>query len=192
MKRPLTALLAIIVLAGGAPAAANLIDGKPYTALPECPNVRQYAGLVNDYKKKKQTGQNVLRLIDRLTALGDAYHGCARGFEVTRITDSDKADAAQHHIAAESAIAYTEAVVNLAAIFETIPKAQWKPLEPTFVEAAHLAMVDAKYVLDRSDDDVDKQHAKKVADAITRAARRYMPKRYDEIVELRPDDIREH
>jgi hypothetical protein len=46
--------------------------------------------------------------------------------------------------------------------------------------------------LDRSDDETDKKHAKVVVTAMSRAARRYYPKRYDEIVEIAPDDIRAH
>jgi hypothetical protein len=193
MNRRIHALLATFaVVAAGVPANANLIDGRPYVPLPECPNVRQYVGIANDYAKKQLTGRVLAGLIDRLTALGNAYHACARDYEVTYITDSDKASAAQHRIAAEAALVYADAAVHLIVIFESMPKAKWKPFETSFVEAAHEAVVDAKYVLDRSDDETDKKHAKVVVTAMSRAARRYYPKRYDEIVEIAPDDIRAH
>ncbi len=194
MNRTLPAAFAAVAFAAaGVSAGANLLDNRPYTTLPECPAVRQYVGIVNDYAKKHFTTLgDAAGLSDRLAALGNAYHECARGYEVTRITDSEKADAAQHHIAAESALVYTDAMVRIIVILDNLPKPRWKRYEASFVDTAHFAMVDAKYVLDRSDDEVDKQHAKRVVTAVTRAARRYAPKRYDEIVELTPDDVRAH
>jgi hypothetical protein len=195
-KRPLLAVVVGLACASPiAPARANILDDKPYVALPQCPNVRQNVQIANEYLqkvKRKNDVRDVPGLIDRLTALGNAYHHCAVGYDATRITEPEKADAAQHHIAAEAALVYTHAASALGVLIENMPKAKRKSLEDIFVETAHLAVVDGKYVLDRSDDELDKRHAKLVVDGMKRAARRMLPKRYDEIVEIRPEDVREH
>jgi hypothetical protein len=192
MTRTLAVTFALALSGGSTLAAgANALDGRPYAALPDCPNVRQYVGLVNDYRRKKRTGENVGGLADRLIALGDAYHQCARDKQAAHIVDPETVAPAQHHIAAEAALVYYDVVVQISTLFDVIPKARWGAGTPYFVQAGHGAIVDAKYVLDRSDDDTDKAHANAVVAGVGKLARKYFPKRYDEIMELKPEDIRD-
>lgn len=193
MIRPLLTACAVAIAAGSVvPAHANVLDNRPYTTLPDCPSVRQYVGIVNDYRRKKRSVDAVTGLIERLVALGTAYHACADSLGASHIVDPEVAAPGQHRIAAEAALVYYDALRQWATLLDAIPKAKRSNAKAVdfFVATAHVAVVDAKYVLDRSDDDVDKTHAKTVVTGVGAYARKYYPKRYDEIMELKPDDIR--
>ena len=189
-----TALAAAILPGWSQPAGANILDNRPYTTLPDCPGVRQYVGIVNDYRGKKRTLDSVQGLIDRLVALGDAYHECASSLGASHIVDPETAAPGQHRIAAEAALIYYDALRQYATIIDLVPKAKRNDAKIVgfFVALGHTAVVNAKYVLDRSDDDADKTHAQQVVTDVGGFARKYYPKKYDEIVELKPEDIRPH
>ena len=195
MIRALLTALAMVIASGWAiPAKSNVLDNRPYTTLPDCPSVRQYVGIVNDYRRKKRSFDAVHGLIDRLIALGDAYHECAASLGASHIVDPETAAPGQHRVAAEAALVYDDALQQWATIIDLIPKSKRSDAKIVdfFVAIAHTAIVDAKYVLDRSDDDVDKAHAKTVVTNVGAYARKYYPKRYEAIMELKPEDIRAH
>jgi hypothetical protein len=188
----LSAFAFLIAIASGStiPAAANTLDSRPYTTLPECPGVRQYVGIVNDYRRKKRSIDSVSGLIERLVALGDKYRECAASLGASHIVDPETAAPGQHRIAAEAALVYYDALQQWITIIDVAPKSRRAKGADLFVATGHAAIVDAKYVLDRSDDDVDKAHAKTIVTNVGAYARKYYPKKYDEIMELKPDDIR--
>lgn len=188
----ISAFAVLIAVTSGSPipAIANALDGRPYTTLPECPGVRQYVGIVNDYRRKKRTLEVVTGLTERLIALGDKYRDCAASLGASHIVDPETAAPGQHRIAAEAALVYYDALTEVASIVAAAPKSRRANLVDFFVATGHAAIVDAKYVLDRSEDDVDKAHAKTVVTNVGLYTRKYFPKRYDEVMDLKPDDIR--